>query len=89
MSQSDEMRFDALIRKEGKFTFVELPFSPREFWGAQPRYHVNGTINGSAVRGTLGALGHEYFLRLTAAWMRASGLESGDKVSIQLSLEER
>ena len=87
MSETNQKSFDAIIQKEGNFTFVELPFSPREAWGAKPRYHVIGDINGFSVRGTLGALGQDYFLRLGAAWMRDSGIELGTYVTVRLSIE--
>jgi hypothetical protein len=87
MSARDEKVFDAIIQKEGKFTFVALPFSPAQAWGAKPRYHVVGTINGIPVRGTLGALGQDYFLRLGAAWMRDSAIEIGANVTVCLALE--
>jgi len=89
MSQADLQKFDAILQKEGKFTFVEIPFLPREVWGAQPRYHVTGTINGLAVKGTLGALGQAYFLRLSAKWIGDSGIEIGEQVNVQLALEAR
>ena len=37
MSESELKTFDAVVEKEGKFTFVAIPFSPREVWGAKPR----------------------------------------------------
>jgi hypothetical protein len=88
MSEPDHKVFIATIQKEGSFTFVAIPFSPREIWGARPRYPVSGTINDIAVRGTLGALGKDYFLRLAAAWLRDSGIEAGAKVTVRLSLTE-
>ncbi len=88
MSEPDNKVFDATVQQEGSFTFVAIPFSPREAWGAQPRYPVSGTINDIAVRGTLGALGKDYFLRLAAAWLRDSGIKPGDKVTVKLSLAE-
>ena len=87
MNDSIQKSFDVIVQKEGSFTFVAIPFSPREVWGAKPRYHVTGTINGISVRGTLGALGQDYFLRLGAAWIRDSGIELGETVTVQLSLE--
>lgn len=88
MSEPDFEVFDAIVQKEGSFTFVALPFSPREIWGVRPRYPVSGTINDIAVRGTLGALGQDYFLRLAAAWIRGSGIEPGAKVTVRLSIAE-
>ena len=87
MNKTEQNPFDTIIQKEGSFTFVAIPFSPREVWGARPRYYVTGTINGLKVRGTLGALGQDYFLRLGKAWIRDCGLEAGTKVTVSLSLE--
>jgi len=89
MGESDQKTFEAVVQREGKFTFVAIPFSPREVWGAKPRYYVTGTINDFAVRGTLGALGQEYFLRLAAAWIRESGIDIGKSVAVTLSIEDR
>jgi hypothetical protein len=89
MSETDQKSFDAIVQREGSFTFVAIPFSPREVWGAKPRYQVTGTINGIPVRGTLGASGQDYFLRLGAAWMRDSGIEPEANVTVRLSLEVR
>ncbi|MEE4195721.1 MAG: YdeI/OmpD-associated family protein [Anaerolineae bacterium] len=84
---STEQTFEALVQKEGKFTFVALPFLPRDVWGRMPRFAVTGTINGIPVRGTLGAEGQEYFLRLGAAWLRDSGVAVGEMVTVTLALE--
>jgi hypothetical protein len=89
MDGSDQKTFEAVVQREGKFTFVAIPFSPREVWGAKPRYYVTGTINDFAVRGTLGALGQEYFLRLAAPWIRESGIDIGKSVTVTLSIEDR
>ena len=87
MSDHEQMTFDAVVQEEGKFVFVAIPFSPREAWGARPRYYVTGTINGAPVRGTLGVFGQEYFLRLGKAWMQDSGIARGAQVTVSLSLE--
>jgi hypothetical protein len=87
MNETEQEIFDATVQREGRFTFVAIPFSPREVWGARPRYYVTGTINDISVRGTLGALGQDYFLRLGAAWIRDSGIEPGANVTVRLSLE--
>jgi hypothetical protein len=85
MSETDPISFHATIQKEDKFIFVAIPFAPRVVWGAKPRYHVRGSINGMAVRGTLGVFGQEYFLRLSVAWLRNSGIEVGADITVQLS----
>ncbi len=80
--------FDATVQKEGSFTFVAIPFSPREVWLPRPRYPVSGTINDFVVRGTLGALGQDYFLRVSAKWLQTSGIVPGAKVTVKLSVAE-
>lgn len=87
MSETNQKTFDAFVQKEGSFVFIEIPFSPCEVWGKMPRYAVAGSINGISVRGTLGALEKNYFLRLGAAWLKNSGIELGENVSVCLSLE--
>ncbi len=67
--------------------FVALPFSPREVWGARPRFHVTGAIDGCAVRGCLGVQDAKYFLRLGAAWLRDNGKGPGATVNVDLALE--
>jgi hypothetical protein len=88
MSESYYQEFNASIQKEGSFTFVAIPFSPREVWLPRPRYPVSGTINDFPVRGTLGALGQDYFLRLSKAWLKDSGIEVGAKVTVKLTIAE-
>jgi hypothetical protein len=89
MSATEQKTFEAIVQQEGSFSFVALPFSPRTVWGAQPRYYVTGTINSHQVRGTLGALEQDYFLRLSKAWLGKSGIEPGTKVTVTLSIEVR
>lgn len=84
---NQEQQFEAVVQQEGKFIFVTLPFAPREVWRARPRFYVTGTINGINVRGTLGAEGKAYFLRLGAAWLRDSGVTVGDTVTVRLAPE--
>lgn len=82
------MEFIGIIQQEGKFTFVSLPFLPRDVWGPKPRFKVTGTINSFPVSGTLGALKKEYFLRLSKTWLDKTGIKPGDQVSVTLSVEE-
>ncbi|NSW53986.1 MAG: DUF1905 domain-containing protein [Anaerolineae bacterium] len=87
MTTPTHQTFETILQREGKFTFVALPFPPVQAWGARPRFAVTGTINGHAVRGTLGAQEEAYFLRVGAAWLRDSGLSAGDPVVVTLELE--
>ena len=82
-----EQSFDAVVQLEGKFVFVPIPFHPPAVWGKKPRYHVAGTINTHPVRGCLGVLGQDYFLRLGAAWIRDSSTQPGQQVQVRLAPE--
>src|ERR1700689_1539043 len=47
-------RFDALVADgPGGRAIVVVPFDPDEAWGSKAVHHVNGTVNGTRVRGTL------------------------------------
>ena len=87
MTTNTPQTYATTVRKEGQFVFVAVPFSPRDVWGARPRYHVTGTINGCRVRGCLGVGGTEYFLRLGAAWLRDNSVAPGDAVTVVLAPE--
>ena len=66
-------RFKAMVAKEGTRTFIAIPFDPNEVWGVKQRHHITGSVNGCAVRGSLGSDGRKYFLPLGAAWRRLEG----------------
>ncbi len=79
--------FKTTINKSGTRTFIALPFNPNDVWGVKGRHYITGTVNGHAVRGSLGSDGTQYFLPLGAAWRRGCGLDAGAKVDVVLSPE--
>ena len=80
-------RFKTKIAKSGTRTFIAIPFNPNEVWGVKQRHHITGSVNGQAVRGSLGSDGTQYFLPLGAAWRKGCGLEAGAQVEVVLSPE--
>jgi hypothetical protein len=80
-------RFKTIIAKSGTRTLIAIPFSPDDCWGVKQRHHVAGSINGCAVRGSLGSDGTTYFLSLGTAWRRDNGLQAGAEVDVELSSE--
>ena len=80
-------RFTTIVTKTGSRTSIAIPFNPNEVWGVKQRHHITGTINGCAVRGSLGSDGSQYFLSLGAAWRRDNGVEAGAEVEVVLSPE--
>ena len=80
-------RFKTSVTRTGSRTFITIPFNPNEVWGVKQRHHITGSINGCAVRGSLGSDGSQYFLPLGAAWRRDSGIEAGAEVEVVLTPE--
>src|SRR5919197_314161 len=80
-------RFKTIVAKTGSRTFIAIPFNPNEVWSVKQRYHITGSINGCAVRGSLGSDGSQYFLPLGAAWRRDNDVEAGAEVEVVLTPE--
>jgi hypothetical protein len=80
-------RFKTVVAKSGTRIFVPIPFNPNEVWGVKQRHHIQGTVNGYKVRGSLGSDGKQYFLILGAAWRRDCDVDAGTKVDVVLSPE--
>jgi hypothetical protein len=80
-------RFKTVVVKEGSRISIAIPFNPNDIWGAKQRHHISGSINGCAVRGSLGSTGSAYFLPLGAAWRRDNGVEVGAEVEVELKPE--
>src|SRR4026207_1967060 len=80
-------RFKTTVAKEGSRTYIAIPFNPNEVWGVKQRHHITGSVNGCAVRGSLGSDGTKDFLPLGAAWRRDNGLEAGAEVEVVLTPE--
>jgi hypothetical protein len=80
-------RFKSTITKAGSRTFLPIPFNPNDVWGVKQRHHIAGSVNGCAVRGSLGSDGTSFFLPLGAAWRRHNQLDAGAEVDVILSPE--
>jgi hypothetical protein len=80
-------RFTTVVIKQGSRTSIAIPFNPNEVWGVRQRHHITGTIDGCAVRGSLGSDGNQYFLPLGAAWRRDNGVEADAEVEVVLAPE--
>ena len=61
---------------------LALPFDPAKTWGAKPRHHVGGTVEGAKVRGTIDDGARE--LVLGAMWVKDAGIDAGTEVEVVL-----
>ncbi len=80
-------RFKTAVTRSGSRTSIAIPFNPNEVWGVKQRHHITGTVNGCAVRGSLGSDGRQYFLPLGAAWRQDNSVEAGAEVEVMLMPE--
>lgn len=62
---------------------IALPFDPHSVWGAKPKHHVSGTINGMRFRAEVsgGAI------VMGPAWLRDCPVSDGEAVAVVLSAE--
>src|SRR5258706_7203593 len=80
-------RFKTIVARSGTRTYIAIPFDPNAVWGVKQRHHITGSINGCAVRGSLGSDGSQFFLPLGTAWRRDNGVEAGAQVEVVLAPE--
>lgn len=82
------MQFEATVVEVGRGrVMVPVPFDPDEVWGAKPRHHVTGVVNGVRMRAVIEAVGDGLGFVLGPAWRRDCGIGTGDQVRVQISPE--
>jgi hypothetical protein len=83
-----EMTFNAkVLHAPRDRVIVPIPFDPDTVWGAKPRHHVAGQVNGIRVRAVIETVeGHTGFA-LGAAWRRGCGIGPGYQVHVQIAPE--
>jgi hypothetical protein len=82
------MKFEAnVVEVGGGRAMVPVPFDPDQVWGAKPRHHVTGVVNGMRLRAVIEAVGEGFGFVLGPAWRRDCGIGAGDHVQVQISPE--
>ena len=82
------MEFQTVVVAQGRDrVMVPVPFDPNRIWGAKPRHHVAGTVNGMRVRAVLETLDEGLGFVLGPAWRRDCGIEPGEQVTVQIAPE--
>jgi hypothetical protein len=66
---------------------VPVPFDPDTVWGAKPRHHIAGTVDGKGVRGVVVAIGDGFGFTLGPAWRRDCGVAPGAHVPVDIHPE--
>ena len=82
------MQFDAVVASQARGrVVVPIPFDPDQVWGAKPRHHVAGTVNGRRVRAVIETVDDGLGFVLGPAWRRDCGIEPGQQVRVQIEPE--
>ncbi len=81
-------RFASRVATAGRDSLlVPVPFDPDEVWGAKPRHHVAGTVNGIRVRTVIERTGDGFAFILGPKSPSRAGLAGGDEVTVEVAPE--
>jgi hypothetical protein len=81
-------RFDGVVESHGAGgNVVEIPFDVKAVFGSG-RPPVRGTVNGFPIRSRLVSMGGRYLLGLNREVREGAGVAGGDRVSVELELDE-
>jgi uncharacterized protein DUF1905/bacteriocin resistance YdeI/OmpD-like protein len=64
--------------------WITVPFDPAAEWGARPRHHVRGDLNGTPFETSLGVRAGQVRFPLAKALRDAAGVAPGDTVTVSL-----
>jgi hypothetical protein len=82
------MRYATSVTRDAQGrVIVPVPFDPDRVWGAKPRHHVTGSVNGRQVRAVIETVEGGLGFTLGPAWRRDCGVGAGDQVQVQLTPE--
>ena len=84
------MRFRAIVELSGKTaTGIRVPAEVVEGLGQGRRPPVSVTIGGYTYRSTVGVMGGQFMLPLSAENRTAAGVAAGDEVEVEVELDTR
>jgi Domain of unknown function (DUF1905)/Bacteriocin-protection, YdeI or OmpD-Associated len=84
------MKFRAIIEQSGKTaTGIRVPAEVVESLGQGRRPPVSVTIAGCTYRSTVGVMGGQFMLPLSAENRTAAGVAAGDEVEVDVELDTR
>lgn len=84
----ESQRFTGTVAAAGRDRLlVPVPFDPDEVWGAKPRHHVAGTVNGIRVRAVIEPAGDGFGFTLGPKSPSRAGLAGGDEVTVDIAPE--
>lgn len=82
------MRFRATVRLNGKTaTGIPVPAEIVEGLGSSKRPRVRVTLGGHTYRSSVGSVGGEFMLPVSAEVRKSAGIAAGDEVEVDLELD--
>lgn len=81
------MRFETTLLQTGNNTGIEVPPDLLEELGGGKRPAVTVTVNGYAYRSTVAAMRGKYLIPFSSDKRAETGLQGGDPISVELSLD--
>ena len=82
------MKFQAIVERSGKTaTGIKVPAEVVESLGQGRRPPVSVTIGGYTYRSTVGVMGGQFMLPLSAENRAAAGVAAGDAVEVEVELD--
>ncbi|MDF2917638.1 MAG: hypothetical protein K0S70_1855 [Microbacterium sp.] len=82
------MRFETTLSQFGNNTGIEVPFSVLDALGGGRRPAVSVAVNGFAFRSTVGSMRGLALIPFSAERRRESGLAGGDRIVVDLELDD-
>lgn len=84
----ESQRFTGSVAAAGRDSLlVPVPFNPDGVWGAKPRHHIAGTVNGVRVRAVIEPVGDGFGFTLGPKSPSRAGLAVGDEVTVDITPE--
>jgi hypothetical protein len=80
-------RFEGVLEPYRTGFVIEIPFDVKTAFGSG-RPPVRGTVNGFAIRSTLMSMGGRHLLGLNRETREGAGVNAGDRVTVELELDE-
>lgn len=81
------MRFETTLFLDGNNTGIEVPPEIVDGLGGGKRPAVNVSVNGFEYRSTVAVMGGRYLIPFSSDKRAATGLNGGDAISVELTLD--
>ena len=75
------------VSLKGGGILIPVPFDPDQVWGAKPRHHVGGTVNGARIRGIVESFEGRAGIKLGSLWREDCRVGPDETVEVVIEPE--